>query len=139
MYRLHLGPQVLTILLGWHESVRTFALVSPSYPLITIICRQPILADEVQTFKALITIHKVLQEGHSNVLKEAQSNVGWLESLRRGVHTGDGVRGYGKLIEEYIYFLRAKLAFHRQHPEFNGTFEYEEYISLKSINDPNEG
>lgn len=33
----------------------------------------------------------------------------------------------------------AKLAFHRQHPEFNGTFEYEEYISLKSINDPNEG
>lgn len=51
----------------------------------------------------------------------------------------------------------AKLAFHRQHPEFNGQtytgasdwssvlmrlpglFEYEEYISLKSINDPNEG
>ncbi|KAF2397495.1 ANTH domain protein [Trichodelitschia bisporula] len=101
---------------------------------------QPILADEVQTFKALITIHKVLQEGHPIVLKEAQSNVGWLESLRRGVAgAGEGVRGYGKLIEEYIYFLRAKLAFHRQHPEFNGTFEYEEYISLKSINDPNEG
>ena len=31
------------------------------------------------------------------------------------------------------------MAFHRQHPEFNGLFEYEEYISLKSINDPNEG
>jgi hypothetical protein len=25
---------------------------------------QPILADEVQTYKALITVHKVLQEGH---------------------------------------------------------------------------
>ena len=25
---------------------------------------QPILADEVQSFKALITVHKVLQEGH---------------------------------------------------------------------------
>jgi len=25
---------------------------------------QPILADEVQTFKALITVHKVIQEGH---------------------------------------------------------------------------
>jgi len=95
-----------------------------------------------------------LQEGHPVVLKEAQANVGWLESLRRGVANGEGVRGstssliteylltvlgYGKLIEEYIFFLRAKLAFHRQHPEFNGTFEYEEYISLKSINDPNEG
>lgn len=35
---------------------------------------QPILADEVQTFKALITVHKVLQEGHpvvsSDVLQD---------------------------------------------------------------------
>lgn len=100
---------------------------------------QPILADEVQTFKALITVHKVLQEGHPTVLKEAQAHINWLESLSRGVAGGEGLRGYGPLISEYIYYLLAKLAFHRQHPEFNGTFEYEEYISLKSINDPNEG
>ncbi|KAF1365690.1 ANTH-domain-containing protein [Lizonia empirigonia] len=101
---------------------------------------QPILADEIQTFKALITVHKVLQEGHPIVLKEAQSNVNWLESLSRGSTDGAGARGYQPLISEYIYYLLAKLAFHRQHPEFNaGTFEYEEYISLKSINDPNEG
>ncbi|KAL1301505.1 hypothetical protein AAFC00_005748 [Neodothiora populina] len=100
---------------------------------------QPILADEVQTFKALITTHKVLQEGHPIVLKEAQANVGWLESLSRGSMGGDGMRGYGPLISDYVYYLVAKLNFHRNHPEFNGTFEYEEYISLKSINDPNEG
>ncbi|KAF2741560.1 ANTH domain-containing protein [Polyplosphaeria fusca] len=100
---------------------------------------QPILADEIQTFKALITVHKVLQEGHPIVLKEAQAHINWLESLNRGVAGGEGLRGYGPLISEYIYYLLAKLAFHRQHPEFNGTFEYEEYISLKSINDPNEG
>lgn len=29
--------------------------------------------------------------------------------------------GYGPLLREYVYFLLAKLAFHRQHPEFNGT------------------
>lgn len=69
----------------------------------------------------------------------------------------DGPLGYGPLLRDYVYFLMAKLAFHRQHPEFNGQtytgasdrssvlmhlpglFEYEEYISLKSINDPNEG
>ena len=56
------------------------------------ICRQPILADEIQTFKALITIHKVLQEGHPVVLKEAQQNVNWVESLARGVN-GEGLRG----------------------------------------------
>lgn len=82
--------------------------------------RQPILADEVQTFKALITIHKVLQEGHPVVLKEAQAHTSWLESLTRGVAGGEGLRGYGPLISEYIYYLLAKLAFHRQHPEFNG-------------------
>ncbi|KAF2643345.1 ANTH domain-containing protein [Massarina eburnea CBS 473.64] len=100
---------------------------------------QPIMADEIQTFKALITVHKVLQEGHPTVLREAQSNIDWLTSLARANSGGDGLRGYAKLIQEYTYFLAAKLAFHRQHPEFNGLFEYEEYISLKSINDPNEG
>ncbi|KAF1344763.1 SLA2 Src like adaptor 2 [Delphinella strobiligena] len=100
---------------------------------------QPILADEVQTFKALITVHKVLQEGHPVALREAQSNVNWIESLSRGTGMGDGMRGYGPLISDYVFYLLAKLTFHRNHPEFNGTFEYEEYISLKSINDPNEG
>ncbi|KAG0644526.1 cytoskeleton assembly control protein Sla2 [Tuber brumale] len=99
---------------------------------------QPIMADEVQTFKALISIHKVLQEGHPVTIREAHAHTGWLESLTRGV-AGEGLRGYGPLIREYIYFLLAKLAFHRHHPEFNGVFDYEEYISLKSINDPNEG
>jgi len=96
------------------------------------------MADEVQTFKALITTHKVLQEGHPVALREAQANIGWLESLSRG-SMGGGMRGYGALISEYVFYLIAKLRFHRNHPEFNGTFEYEEYISLKSINDPNEG
>lgn len=36
---------------------------------------QPILADEVQTFKALIVVHKLLQEGHpvvSHLVNSAQ-------------------------------------------------------------------
>lgn len=96
------------------------------------------MADEIQTFKALITIHKVLQEGHPITLREAMANRNWIDSLNRGM-SGEGLRGYGPLIKEYVNFLLAKLSFHQQHPEFNGTFEYEEYISLKSINDPNEG
>jgi hypothetical protein len=63
----------------------------------------------------------VLQEGHPIVLREAQANSSWLESLSRGSSQGEGMRGYAPLISEYIYYLMAKLAFHRQHPEFNGT------------------
>ncbi|KAH7930397.1 ANTH-domain-containing protein [Leucogyrophana mollusca] len=99
---------------------------------------QPILSDEVQTFKALITVHKVLQEGHPITIKEAHGQTGWLETCARTLGT-DGQRGYGSLIRTYVQFILAKLRFHRLRPEFNGLFEYEEYISLKGIDDPNEG
>ena len=83
-------------------------------------------------------MHKVLQEGHPATLVEAMTNRQWIDSLNRGMQ-GEGMRGYAPLIKEYVNFLLAKLAFHANHPDFNGTFEYEEYISLKGINDPNEG
>jgi hypothetical protein len=54
------------------------------------------MADEVQTFKALITVHKVLQEGHPITISQAQSHVGWIESLGRSV-IGEGIRGIGIL------------------------------------------
>jgi huntingtin-interacting protein 1-related protein len=47
--------------------------------------------------------------------------------------------GYGPLIKTYVQFILAKLRFHRIRPEFNGLFEYEEYVTLKGIDDPNEG
>ncbi|KAI8583567.1 hypothetical protein K450DRAFT_221738 [Umbelopsis ramanniana AG] len=99
---------------------------------------QPILADEVQTFKALIMVHKILKDGHPVVLKDGLRETAWIETCARSV-AGDGSRGYGSLIRNYVELLLHKLNYHRQHPEFNGTFEYEEYISLKNIDDPNEG
>ncbi|KAJ7225269.1 ANTH domain-containing protein [Mycena pura] len=99
---------------------------------------QPILADEIQTFKALITVHKVLQEGHPVTIKEAHGQTAWLETCARTLGS-DGARGYAPLIRTYVQFILAKLRFHRLRPEFNGLFEYEEYITLKGIDDPNEG
>ena len=43
------------------------------------------------------------------------------------------------MIRAYVQFILAKLRFHRLRPEFNGLFEYEEYVTLKGIDDPNEG
>ncbi|MBW0480733.1 hypothetical protein O181_020448 [Austropuccinia psidii MF-1] len=99
---------------------------------------QPILSDEVQTFKALIMVHKILQEGHPITLREGHQQSGWLETCARTIGH-DGMRGYGALIRAYVSTILAKLRFHLQHQEFNGLFEYEEYISLKNIDDPNEG
>ena len=96
-----MGSQVLCSLLGWHESVCDLDCIlsflflktgCADETVLDTVYRQPVLADEVQTFKALITIHKVLQEGHPIVVREAQQHVNWVDSLMRGV-AGEGIRG----------------------------------------------
>jgi hypothetical protein len=52
----------------------------------------PILSDEIMTFKALILVHKVLQEGHKCALKEGQNQIGWLETCSRTLGS-EGARG----------------------------------------------
>ncbi|SCU95584.1 LAMI_0F02960g1_1 [Lachancea mirantina] len=99
---------------------------------------QPFAQDEVQLFKALITMHKVLQEGHPSVLVEAIRNRDWVESLGR-IYAGGSGDGYGRIINEYVNFLVRKLDFHSSHRGFNGTFEYEEYLSLMATSNPDEG
>ena len=96
------------------------------------------LTDEIVVFKALITIHKVIRQGHPGVLQDAISQASWLESLGH-IASGYGGRGYSALIEPYISFIKAKLTYHQLHPGFSGTFDYEEYVSLRGIDDPNEG
>ncbi|AOA70079.1 Adaptor protein that links actin to clathrin and endocytosis [Komagataella phaffii CBS 7435] len=98
----------------------------------------PIQNDEIPLFKSLITIHKVLQEGHPSAIKEGIKNRDWIQSLGH-VFPGDGMKRYGRLIREYDRYLIRKIDFHNSHKGFNGTFEYEEYVSLKTVSDPNEG
>ncbi|KAJ3042635.1 sla2 Src-like adaptor 2 [Rhizophlyctis rosea] len=98
----------------------------------------PVMGDEVVTFKALITVHKVIRQGHPSVLKDAIHETAWFETLARAV-ASSSMRGYGVLIRAYVQFLLAKLEYHRTHPEFRGDFDYQEYVTLKGIEDPNEG
>ncbi|OBA22213.1 ANTH-domain-containing protein [Metschnikowia bicuspidata var. bicuspidata NRRL YB-4993] len=97
---------------------------------------QPLQSSEIQLFKALIMIHKVLQEGHPNTLKDGYRNRDFLYSLST---VFPSTSNYGLLINQYDRFLLQKLDFHRSNHGFNGIFEYEEYISLRTVNDPNEG
>ncbi|KAI9138546.1 ANTH domain-containing protein [Paraphysoderma sedebokerense] len=108
-----------------------------SVPFWNGIKAQPVFADEVQCFKALITMHKVIRGGHPATLPESIQEKSFITSLNRNL--GYDARGYGALIRSYTDFLGSKLQFHMVHPEFNGTFDYEEYTSLKQTSDPNEG
>ncbi|KAJ2017027.1 sla2 Src-like adaptor 2 [Coemansia sp. RSA 376] len=112
-----------------------------SVPIWEYMKSQPLRADEVQCYKALITLHKVVREGHQVSIPEALSQTTFLEELGRGMGGGSyaGWRNYSVLIRAYVNFLLAKLEYHRLHPDFRGDFDYEEYVSLRGTNDPNEG
>jgi hypothetical protein len=43
------------------------------------------------------------------------------------------------MIKAYTQYLRQKLDYHNLRPFFSGTFDYEEFVSLKGVQDPNEG
>ncbi|KAJ3333100.1 sla2 Src-like adaptor 2 [Blyttiomyces sp. JEL0837] len=96
----------------------------------------PMAGDEVVIYKALVTIHKVLNQGHPVALQDICHEHGWVEALGRN---SGGFRGYGGLIKTYIQYLVAKMDYHRLHPEFSGSFDYQEYVTLKGVEDPNEG
>ncbi|KAJ2610283.1 sla2 Src-like adaptor 2 [Coemansia sp. RSA 1365] len=102
---------------------------------------QPLKANEVQCYKAIISLHKVIREGHHVAIQEALTQTKFLEDLAHGLGGGaySGWRNYSVLIRAYVNFLLAKLEYHRLHPEFNGMFDYKEYVSLRGTNDPNEG
>ena len=97
------------------------------------------MIDEIQTYKALITMHKVLQEGHPSCLRDAIEHRDYIRLLTRVPVGAHPLRGYAPLIAEYVSYILAKITFHQRHDGFNGLFEYEEYITLKSTCDPNEG
>lgn len=97
---------------------------------------QPIRENDISLFKSLILIHKVLQEGHPSCLIGGFKNLDWIESLD-SLRTND--RRFQLLLGQYVAYLSRKLRFHHNHRGFNGTFEYEEYVSLSTVSDPNEG
>ncbi|OMJ29072.1 Endocytosis protein end4 [Smittium culicis] len=98
----------------------------------------PLVSEEVSCFKALIVIHKFIRNGAHMCIVEALQKTVYLESLGRSGSQGSW-KGYGILIHAYTNYILAKLEYHRLHPEFNGCFDYEEYISLRGTYDPNEG
>lgn len=97
----------------------------------------PFTDHEIQLFKLLIVLHKVIQEGHPSALAQAIKDREWIRSLGR---INIGHSPYTKLVKEYVRFLMLKLDFHATHKGFkNGTFEYEEYVSLINVSDLDEG
>ncbi|KAJ3363092.1 sla2 Src-like adaptor 2 [Kappamyces sp. JEL0680] len=88
----------------------------------------PMMGDDIIQYKSLILFHK-----------DALNQVNWLDGLvKTNMDYGTGT-SYSGMIKSYVQFLKQKLDYHRLRPFFSGTFDYEEFVSLKGVQDPNEG
>lgn len=89
---------------------------------------QPLAINQIQCFKALIVIHKVLLDGPKFVLQDALREGAFISQLSNRRNYSENA-SYGALSQFYVQYLKIKLEFHRIHSKFNGKFDYNEYIA----------
>ncbi|PNF18448.1 hypothetical protein B7P43_G09027, partial [Cryptotermes secundus] len=83
--------------------------------------RLPLQDNRIAAWKFCHVLHKVLREGHPQVLSHSQRHRGEIEDLGKlWCHLREG---YGKLIQCYTVLLITKLDFHRRNPRFPGNLQ----------------
>eukprot|EP00128_Syssomonas_multiformis_P006644 Colp12_sorted_trinity150504_noHs@25169 len=90
--------------------------------------KMPLGAQAITCWKALIVLHKLLHDGHPNVLKEIYKNKKDLESLMTAWSNRKEKGPYNPLITFYVEFLLFKLDFHNKYPSIPGTLNSEDFI-----------
>ncbi|XP_046680417.1 huntingtin-interacting protein 1 isoform X2 [Homalodisca vitripennis] len=92
----------------------------------------PILDNRIVAWKFCHVLHKVLREGHPQVISNSLLYRSKIEDL--GKLWGHLREGYGKLIQHYCQLLCAKLDFHHRNPRFPGNLNLSK-DELESIGD----
>ncbi|XP_065344232.1 huntingtin-interacting protein 1 isoform X3 [Cloeon dipterum] len=83
--------------------------------------RMPVEDNPIVAWKFCHLLHKVLREGHQNVLLQSQKYKSKLNDF--GKLWGHLREGYGTLISRYCTLLITKLKFHQQNPKFPGNLQ----------------
>ncbi|KAM9469326.1 huntingtin-interacting protein 1 isoform 1-T1 [Clarias gariepinus] len=83
--------------------------------------RLPISSNAVLCWKFCHVFHKLLRDGHPNVIKDSVRNKGDLNDMSRmWSHLSEG---YGKLCSIYLKLLITKMEFHIKNPRFPGNLQ----------------
>uniref|UniRef100_A0A1B6E1U0 ENTH domain-containing protein n=1 Tax=Clastoptera arizonana TaxID=38151 RepID=A0A1B6E1U0_9HEMI len=80
--------------------------------------RLPLLENRIVAWKFCHVLHKILREGHPQVIPNSQRHSSRIDDI--GKLWGHLREGYGKLIHHYCKLLLAKLDFHKRNPRFPG-------------------
>ncbi|CAL8346218.1 unnamed protein product [Arctogadus glacialis] len=83
--------------------------------------RLPLSSHAVLCWKFCHVFHKILRDGHPNVIKDSMRNKADLTDMSR--MWGHLSEGYGKLCSVYLKLLITKMEFHIKNPRFPGNLQ----------------
>ncbi|XP_061684480.1 huntingtin-interacting protein 1 isoform X2 [Syngnathoides biaculeatus] len=83
--------------------------------------RLPVSSNAVLCWKFCHVFHKLLRDGHPNVIKDSMRNKADLTDMSR--MWGHLSEGYGKLCSIYLKLLITKMEFHIKNPRFPGNLQ----------------
>ncbi|KAL2297188.1 hypothetical protein Nmel_016482, partial [Mimus melanotis] len=87
----------------------------------SVVNRLPLSGNAVLCWKFCHVFHKLLRDGHSNVLKDSVRYKNELSDMSR--MWGHLNEGYGQLCSIYLKLLRTKMEFHTKNPRFPGNLQ----------------
>ncbi|KAM4707564.1 huntingtin-interacting protein 1-related protein [Discoglossus pictus] len=111
------------IILGTHHEKGAFTFWSYAIGL-------PLASSSILSWKFCHVLHKVLRDGHPNVLSDCQryrSNIREIGDLWGHLHDR-----YGQLVTIYTKLLLNKISFHVKHPEFPPSLEVTDEVLEKA-------
>ncbi|XP_047554038.1 huntingtin-interacting protein 1-related protein isoform X2 [Lutra lutra] len=111
------------IILGTHHEKGAFTFWSYAIGL-------PLPSSSILSWKFCHVLHKVLRDGHPNVLQDCQrhrSNVREIGDLWGHLHDR-----YGQLVNVYTKLLLTKISFHLKHPQFPAGLEVTDEVLEKT-------
>ncbi|XP_022109493.1 huntingtin-interacting protein 1-like isoform X2 [Acanthaster planci] len=82
------------------------------------VLRLPLQTTSIMCWKFCHTLHKVIRDGHQNVMKDCQPHAEYIGRL--GTSWSHHPDGYGRLVGKYCQLLTNRLEFHKKHPLFPG-------------------
>ncbi|XP_004843963.1 huntingtin-interacting protein 1-related protein isoform X2 [Heterocephalus glaber] len=111
------------IILGTHHEKGAFTFWSYAIGL-------PLPSSSILSWKFCHVLHKVLRDGHANVLHDCQryrSNIREIGDLWGHLHDR-----YGQLVNVYTKLLLTKISFHLKHPQFPAGLEVTDEVLEKA-------
>ncbi|XP_032732284.1 huntingtin-interacting protein 1-related protein isoform X2 [Lontra canadensis] len=111
------------IILGTHHEKGAFTFWSYAIGL-------PLPSSSILSWKFCHVLHKVLRDGHPNVLQDCQrhrSNIREIGDLWGHLHDR-----YGQLVNVYTKLLLTKISFHLKHPQFPAGLEVTDEVLEKT-------